>query len=126
MRENKQYMMLEKKEKLKRRHRRVRSRVSGTSEKPRLQVFRSLNYTYAQLIDDDNGRTILAEDDTPKKGDKKDERKKTERAFDVGKNVAKKAKEKGIEEVVFDRKGYLYHGRVKAVAEGAREEGLNF
>ena len=109
-------------EKLKRRHKAIRKRVSGTTERPRLQVFRSLNHVYAQLIDDDAGKTILAESDLTDKGGKK----KTERAFAVGERIAKKAKEKKIQKVVFDRKGYLYHGRVKAVAEGARKGGLIF
>ncbi len=109
-------------EKLKRRHRRIRAKVSGTAERPRFQVFRSLNYTYAQLIDDTTGKTILSASDR----DSKVKENKTKRAFEVGKEIAKNAKEKKINEVVFDRKGYMYHGRVKAVAEGAREEGLKF
>ncbi len=110
------------KTKLNRRHKAIRTRVSGTVERPRLQVFRSLNYVYAQLIDDDKGETILAESD---RGDKS-KKKKTERAVEVGKRIAEKAKEKKIKKVVFDRKGYLYHGRVKAVADGARKGGLEF
>lgn len=117
--------MMGKKEKLKRRHKRIRARISGTEERPRLQVFRSLKYTYAQLIDDEKGMTIVSESDVGADSKGKSSNK-TARALDVGKRIAKKAKEKGIEEVVFDRKGYLYHGRVKAVAEGARQEGLKF
>ncbi len=109
------------KEKLKKRHRAIRKRIFGTKEKPRMQVFRSLNHIYVQFIDDENGKVILEENDVKdKKGNK------SERALEVGKRAAKKAKEKNIKKVVFDRKGYLYHGRVKAVAQGAREEGLDF
>ncbi len=113
---------MEKKEKLKRRQRKIRSRVVGTPEKPRLQVFRSLSHVYAQIIDDTTGKTLLAESDCKDK----DKKKKTEKAFAVGERIAKKAEEKKIKKVVFDRKGYLYHGRVKAVAEGARKGGLQF
>ncbi len=110
------------KTKLNRRHRAIRTRVSGTAERPRLQVFRSLNHVYAQLIDDDKGETILVESDRGEKSKKK----KTERAFEVGERIAEGAKKKKIKKVVFDRKGYLYHGRVKAVADGARKGGLDF
>ncbi len=113
------------KEKLKKRQRRIRSRISGTAEKPRLQVFRSLNHIYAQIIDDETGKTIVSESDWEKEK-KSQGKKKTEKAFEVGEKVAKKAKEKKIKKVVFDRKGYLYHGRVKAVADGARKGGLQF
>lgn len=113
---------MEKKEKLKRRQRKIRSRVAGTPEKPRLQVFRSLSHVYAQIIDDTTGKTLLAESDYKDK----EKKKKTEKAFAVGERIAKKAEEKKIKKVVFDRKGYLYHGRVKAVAEGARKGGLQF
>ncbi len=116
------------KEKLNRRHKAIRKRIFGTAERPRLQVFRSLNHVYAQLIDDDAGKTILAESDWQKESKKETtkKKKKTERAFEVGEKIAKRAKEKNIQKVVFDRKGYLYHGRVKAVAEGARKGGLIF
>ncbi len=117
--------MLEKQEKLKRRHRKIRARVSGTPERPRLQVFRSLNHIYAQIIDDEAGKTILSESDA-KASEAAKKKTKTERAFEVGEAIAKKAQEKNIKKVVFDRKGYLYHGRVKAVAEGARKGGLQF
>lgn len=107
-----------------RRHRRVRSRVSGTAERPRLVVFRSNRGIQAQLIDDLQGRTVVAAGwlALPKsfKGTKSDQ------AREVGKLLAANAKKSGVEEVVFDRAGYLYHGRVKALAEGAREGGLNF
>jgi len=117
--------MREKIEKLKKRHKAIRARVQGTSEKPRLQVFRSLNHTYAQLIDDDSGKTILSAKTEKDEGKGKKENK-TEKALRVGEDIAKKAKEKNIKKVVFDRRGYLYHGRVKAVAEGARKGGLEF
>jgi large subunit ribosomal protein L18 len=107
-----------------RRHRRVRGKVRGTSERPRLAVFRSNRGIFAQLIDDDSAKTIAAASwmGLPKafKGDK------SEQASAVGKELAAAAKKAGIEAVVFDRGGYLYHGRVKALAEGAREGGLKF
>jgi large subunit ribosomal protein L18 len=107
-----------------RRHRRVRGKVRGTAERPRLAVFRSNRGVFAQLVDDDAGKTIAATSwvNLPKsfKGDK------TEQAVEVGKRLADAAKKAGVEGVVFDRGGYLYHGRVKALAEGAREGGLNF
>lgn len=123
--------MMDKKEKLKKRHRFIRSRVFGTPERPRLQVFRSLNHIYAQIIDDTTGKTILVASDCEKKSENKEKSKikkenKTQRATIVGENIAKKAQEQKIKKVVFDRKGYLYHGRVKAVAEGARKSGLEF
>jgi large subunit ribosomal protein L18 len=107
-----------------RRHRRVRSKVSGTAERPRLAVFRSNVGVYAQLVDDLAGRTLASASwrGLPKsfKGTK------TEQANEVGKLLAAAAKKAGIESCVFDRAGYLYHGRVKALAEGAREGGLEF
>ncbi len=115
--------MIEKKEKLKKRHRSIRAKVQGTQERPRLQVFRSLNHTYAQVIDDDKNITIFSMKDDASSGTKKT---KTERAFQLGEKIAEKAKEKKIKEVVFDRSGYLYHGRVKALADGARKGGLKF
>jgi large subunit ribosomal protein L18 len=113
--------MLEKKEKRNIRHRRVRAKVSGTKEVPRLCVFKSNNHIYAQLIDDEKGYTLASAND--EKGEKKS---KTERAKDVGQDIAKKAIELKIKKVVFDRGGYKYHGRVKSLAEGAREGGLKF
>lgn len=104
----------------KQRHKKIRAKVIGTSRRPRLSVFRSLKHTYAQIIDDSKGVTIVSASDF---GVKKN---KTESAFVVGETVAQKAKEKKINEVVFDRGGYLYHGRVKAVADGARKQGLKF
>jgi large subunit ribosomal protein L18 len=104
-----------------RRHRRVRKKVSGTAQRPRLVVFRSDKHTYAQLVDDDAGYTLATVSSL-----KVVDGKKTEKAAAVGKQVAALAKDKGITRVVFDRGGYKYHGRVKAVAEGAREGGLEF
>jgi large subunit ribosomal protein L18 len=107
-----------------RRHRRVRGKVRGTAERPRLAVFRSNRGIFAQLVDDDAGKTVAAASwvGLPKsfKGDK------SEQATEVGKTLAEAAKKAGVETVVFDRGGYLFHGRVKALAEGAREGGLSF
>jgi large subunit ribosomal protein L18 len=107
-----------------RRHRRVRGKVSGTAERPRLVVFRSNRGIDAQLVDDASGRTVAAASWLQLK--KTFKGSKTEQAAEVGKQLAEGAKKAGIEEVVFDRAGYLYHGRVKALAEGAREGGLRF
>lgn len=101
-------------------HLKVRRRIIGTTKRPRLAVFRSSRYIYAQVIDDSKSRTIVAESDLKAVG----KGTKTERAFQVGKELAKKALAKGIKEVVFDRGGFLYHGRVSKLAEGAREGGL--
>jgi large subunit ribosomal protein L18 len=107
-----------------RRHRRVRGKISGTAERPRLAVFRSNKGVFAQLVDDVSGKTLAGAGWTnlPKsfKGDK------SAQAKEVGKTLASAAQKAGIEAVVFDRGGYLYHGRVKALAEGAREGGLKF
>ena len=107
-----------------RRHARVRGKVSGTAERPRLNVYRSLNHIYAQVIDDVSGATLAAagsnEKDFGMSGGNKTAAKK------VGELIAKRAADKGITEVVFDRGGYIYHGRVKELAEGAREGGLKF
>jgi large subunit ribosomal protein L18 len=107
-----------------RRHRRVRGKVSGTAERPRLVVFRSNRGIDAQLVDDATGRTLTGVSWLQLK--KSFKGSKTEQAAEVGKQLAESAKKAGIEEVVFDRAGYLYHGRVKALAEGAREGGLRF
>jgi large subunit ribosomal protein L18 len=107
-------------EQRKRRHKRVRIKVSGTQERPRLVVYRSLKHIYAQIVDDSVQRTLLTVSDHELNG------KKTEKSVAVGKLVAEKAKAAGIRKVVFDRAGYQYHGRVKAVADGAREGGLEF
>lgn len=110
-----------------RRHDRVRKKVSGTAETPRLSVYRSLNHIYAQVIDDVKGVTICSASTLEKdvKAAIKD-MTKTDAAKLVGKTVAEKAAKKGVKEVVFDRGGYLYTGRVQALADGAREAGLNF
>jgi large subunit ribosomal protein L18 len=110
-------------QKRERRHRRVRGKVSGTSERPRLAVFRSNRGIFAQLVDDGSGRTLAGASWVALKGFKGD---KSAQAKEVGKQVAAAAKKAGIEAVVFDRGGYLYHGRVKALADGAREGGLKF
>ena len=103
------------------RHRRVRKKISGTGSRPRLAVYRSNRHIYAQVIDDTAGRTLAASSTLAEGVDGDDP---TARAKAVGKTVAEKAKEAGIEQVVFDRGGFRYHGKVKAVAEGAREAGL--
>ena len=107
-----------------RRHRRVRAKVRGSAERPRLVVFRSNRGIEAQLVDDETGRTVAAASwialDKSFKGDK------SAQAAEVGKLLAANAKKAGVEAVVFDRGGYLYHGRVKALADGAREGGLQF
>src|SRR5437763_288625 len=101
-----------------RRHRRVRREIAGSAERPRLAVYRSNRHIYAQLIDDQAGRTLASATDLGNPG------QKTSAAKDVGKALAERARSAGIERAVFDRGGRLYHGRVKAVAEGARERGL--
>ena len=106
------------------RHKRVRAKISGTPETPRLDVFRSNTHIYAQLIDDVNGVTIAAAASNEK--DFEGSGSNIEAAGKVGKLIAERAKAKGVEDVVFDRGGYIFHGRVKALAEGAREGGLNF
>jgi large subunit ribosomal protein L18 len=106
-----------------RRHRRVRRRVFGTAERPRLVVYRSNRGIEAQLVDDVEGRTLAAATWLQLKDR---DANKTDQAREVGKALAGRAKAAGVESVVFDRSGYLYHGRVKALAEGAREGGLQF
>ena len=108
-------------EKRYRRHLRVRKKVTGTPERPRLVIFRSLKHIYAQLVDDVTRRTLLTVSDSDIA-----EGKKTQKSLEVGKRLAAKAKDAGVTRVVFDRAGYQYHGRVKAVADGAREGGLEF
>jgi large subunit ribosomal protein L18 len=111
-----------------RRHARVRQRVSGTPERPRLAVFRSLNHIYAQIIDDTAHSTLVAASDTEKEVRKgfKDGAKKTDVAGVVGEALARRAKEHGIATVVFDRGGFKYQGRVKALAEAVRKGGVSF
>lgn len=106
-------------------HERIRKRVQGTPERPRLCVYRSLNHIYAQIIDDSKGMTLVAAS-TVEKDQKGKSGGNIEAAKSVGKMIAERAKEKGIETVVFDRGGYLYHGRIKSLAEAAREAGLKF
>ena len=112
----------------KRRHVRVRAKVSGTTERPRLNVFRSSAHIYAQVIDDTAGRTIVSASDLEDAVVQQagEDANKTARAAAVGQAIAQRAKDAGIDNVVFDRGGFLYHGRVKAVADGAREGGLKF
>lgn len=108
-----------------RRHERVRKSVEGTSERPRLAVYRSLTHIYAQVIDDTRGRTLVAASDLDK-GLKETGGRKAERAKAVGTAVARKALDAGVTRVVFDRGGNRYHGRVRALADAAREAGLQF
>ncbi len=111
-------------------HERIRNRILGTSERPRLNVYRSLNHIYAQLIDDRSGATLVSanslEGSEGAKGSKKATGGNVASARVVGKRIAERAKEMGFQKVVFDRGGYLYHGRVKALADAAREAGLQF
>ncbi|HWG16579.1 MAG TPA: 50S ribosomal protein L18 [Acidobacteriaceae bacterium] len=110
----------------KRVHARIREKMSGTAERPRLNVYRSLNQIYTQLIDDSTGATLASASSLTKKGESKAYGGNVAAAKTVGKLIAERAQEKGIKKVVFDRGGYLYHGRVKALAEAAREAGLEF
>ncbi|HEY0708559.1 MAG TPA: 50S ribosomal protein L18 [Polyangia bacterium] len=112
------------------RHNSLRKRIEGTAERPRLVVFRSSRHIYAQVVNDLERKTLLAASDLPKKAERpaagSKQPKKSDRAKDVGIRLAKLCLEKGISKVVFDRAGYKYHGRVSAVAAGAREGGLDF
>ncbi len=107
-------------------HTRIRQKMSGTAGRPRLNVYRSLNHIYTQLIDDATGVTIASASSMGKKSDEKKSGGNVAAAAAVGKLIAERAKEKGITKIVFDRGGYLYHGRVKALADAAREGGLEF
>jgi len=115
-------------------HTRIRKKMQGSEERPRLNVYRSLNHIYAQVIDDGKGVTIVsASTASGRKEAKSQGKKKTggtggnlASAKEIGKLIAQRAKEKGVKQVVFDRGGYLYHGRIKALAEAAREAGLEF
>lgn len=109
-----------------RRHRRVRARVQGTPARPRLNVFRSISHIYAQVIDDGSGHTITAASSTEQALRGAEGKTKVAEAASVGSAVAKRALERGITKVVFDRGGFMYHGRVKALAEAARGAGLQF
>lgn len=112
-----------KKQNLIRRRNRVRGKIFGTAQRPRLSVFRSNRYIYAQLVDDEKGETLVGIKNSEVKSR---EAKKADKAKETGLLIAKKAIEKSIKKIVFDRGGYKYHGRVKALAEGAREGGLEF
>ncbi len=107
------------------RHLRIRRRVTGTAARPRLCVFRSLNHIYAQVADDVEGRTLVSASSL-EASTRTDGKSKTEEAKLVGSLLAQRAREKGIQEVVFDRAGYKYHGRVKMLADAAKEAGLKF
>jgi len=110
-----------------RRKRSIRRRISGTAARPRLSVFRSSKHIYAQIIDDVSGETLVsASTQSPELKDAIEGKKKSEKASLVGQLVAKKSLEREISKVVFDRNGFVYHGRIKAVADGAREGGLVF
>ena len=110
----------------KRVHARIREKLSGTPERPRLNVYRSLNHIYTQLVDDQNGVTIASASTLGKKTEQAAYGGNVAAAKSVGKLIAERAQEKGIKKVVFDRGGYLYHGRIKALADAAREAGLEF
>ncbi len=120
-------MSKRKEEGRKSRHVRIRKKVAGTKVRPRLSVYRSLNHIIAQIIDDAAGRTVVSASslDSPVK-ELNQHKGNCKTAKEVGGLIARKAREKGITKIVFDRSGYLYHGRVKALAEGARENGLEF
>ncbi len=111
-------------------HTRIRKKLMGTTERPRLNVYRSVNHIYAQVIDDAKGVTVVQATSLEKgkgvKGDKRPTGGNVGSAKDVGKLIAERAKDKGIKKVVFDRGGYLYHGRIKALADAARAAGLEF
>lgn len=117
---------LKKQARLKRKQR-IRRKVAGTQERPRLSVFRSTKHIYAQIIDDGLGQTLAAASTMEKTvQEKSDFENKVAKAFYIGKLVAERAKAKGVSNVVFDRNGFMYHGRVKALSDGARDAGLNF
>ncbi|OGD85736.1 50S ribosomal protein L18 [Candidatus Curtissbacteria bacterium RBG_16_39_7] len=115
--------MIEKKERRERKAEQIRRKISGNKKMPRLSVFRSVKHIYAQIIDDQKGETLVAAREKELKDNKGT---KSERAKKIGLLLAQKALKVGIKKVVFDRNGYLYHGRVRALAQGAREGGLNF
>lgn len=119
-------MVKNREESRERRRRRVRAKIAGTAARPRLNVFRSLQHIYVQLIDDGEGHTLVAASSLDKDVRTRVNLKKTDEAVVVGKLLAQRAQEKQIKQVVFDRAGYRYHGRIKAVADGAREGGLEF
>ena len=109
------------------RKKRIRKKIAGTPQRPRLSVFRSARHIYAQVIDDSQGRTLACASSLEERPQGEEEKaNKIAKAVYVGKKVAERAQEKGISTVIFDRNGFLYHGRVKAVSDGAREAGLKF
>ncbi len=115
------------KDKVRRRvHERIRTRLTGSAERPRLNVYRSLNHIYVQVIDDGSGRTLASASTASGKKAAKKTGGNVASAKEIGKLIAQRAQEKGIKKVVFDRGGYLYHGRIKALADAAREAGLEF
>jgi large subunit ribosomal protein L18 len=107
-------------------HSRIRAKMTGSSERPRLNVYRSLNHIYTQLIDDSTGKTIASASTVTKKGETAKAGGNVAAAKEIGKLIAERAQAAGIKKVVFDRGGYLYHGRIKALADAAREAGLEF
>ena len=107
-------------------HDRIRKKMQGTGERPRLNVYRSLNHIYVQVIDDHTGKTIVAANSAEGKKGERRTGGNVAAAKQVGKTIAERAKAKGVSKVVFDRGGYLYHGRIKALADAAREAGLQF
>lgn len=123
-------MVSVKKLKIQRRHKKIRAKIHGSKDRPRLFVFRSQNHIYAQIINDDTAQVLFSASDIEIKEKKTESKEKVNRkinaAFEVGKLIAKKSIEKSIEKVVFDRGGIVFHGRIKALAEGAREGGLKF
>ena len=121
------FKKIKRNEQRQKRHMRIRQKVAGTPEKPRLNIYRSLNNIYAQIIDDTKGITIVSASTLDKEvKDKLNSTGNKEAAKLVGTMIGKKALDNGIKEVVFDRGGYVYHGRVKELADGARESGLKF
>ncbi len=110
----------------KRRHERIRKKVTGTAERPRLSIYRSLNHIYVQIIDDTKGMTLVSASSLDEALTGVKSKGNASAAKEVGNLIARKAAEKGIKQIVFDRSGYLYHGRIKALADAARESGLDF
>ena len=118
--------MLKKQENRIKRHKKIRAKLTGKATRPRLCVFRSANHIYAQMIDDEKGKVLLSVNDLSLKPKSKGQKGKIDKASEVGRLVASKAIEKKIDKVIFDRGGHKYHGRIKALAEAAREGGLKF
>jgi len=108
------------------RHKRIRAKIHGRTDRPRLCVFRSNKHIYAQIIDDDKNKIIVSAKDLELKTGKQELKNNKDTAFKIGELIAKKAQEKKISQVVFDRSGYKYHGKIKSLAEGARKGGLKF